>query len=306
MPDTQAVPVLDRAVLARLEEEARQWAAVGSLTSGAERSKPWKRGGEPDRLGELLAGLEARRLSETPAARAEREAANREREAEAERKRQASLRRRIARCLDESGIPGERGGWKALRSYGHQREAVQALGELLAEFRAGRWNWWGVLHGMRGRQADNPGANGIGKTALAAAFGVECCRAGHTVAFHTETELVRSLYRCLSQRGEGSLWDRVERLQHVSLLILDNMGTDSDLRRDGQVRQVSDFAREQLFDILNGRMESRPVILTTNLEPDLFEERFGHDIYSRVYGMAARRDAWLSFTGPDLRKEWRG
>lgn len=226
---------------------------------------------------------------------------------EAESARRARrMAARVPELLAKSGIPAKarEARLAEIEPLPHQALAVGALRELLVSFAGGSRDFWVVLQGIRGGHEGNPGANGIGKTFLAGVFGAEVCRLGCPVEWWPEYKLVNTLYRAMKPDTPYSVGDIVERLCSGHLLGLDNMGTDGDFR-DGRVTPVNEFLREKLAGALDTCMELPvPVLITTTLMPDEFEARYGHDIYSRVYGMCAKRDTWVPFSGPDLRKTW--
>lgn len=296
---------VDREAIARLTRQAER---AGQAPENSKSNGKPSAAASPASFPALLAALERRRLATmTPEQIAERErlqAEHERRQAEADERRR---RERLAKLWERSGIPVpmRANGLGDLDERGHQQEARDTLAQCMDEFLHGGRDWWVALQGQRNERADNPGANGIGKTTLAVAAAVEACRAGIPVRFYPEPALVRLLRGAVRNYGDGGLDPVVEELQRVPLLVWDNAGTDSDFGRDGRVAQVTDFIRAELFDILDARMcAPLPVIITTNLLPDEFEERYGHDIYSRVYGMTNRRATWIAFSGPDLRKEW--
>ncbi len=282
---------VDRAAILELDRRAAQ-AAVRDCGSG--RSMRRLSDAVPGGLEEFLARVKARREA-IPAE--EREQRFREVEAADARAQERVRLERAQKLLKESGVPEREWGriLENFRPFPHQVEPLEVLRELLLEFRAGKRDWWVVLQGRRGADETNPGANGIGKSALAMAATVGLCRRGFRGQFWTEARLIRALFSRMRRYGEGGLEEFVSELCDLPWLVLDNLGTDNDF--------AGGFVRQCLFDVLDSRMnDARPLLITTNLGPDEFEARYGHDLYSRVSGMTGRRDAWIAFSGPDLRK----
>ncbi len=140
-------------------------------------------------------------------------------------------------------------------------------------------------HGLRGearrnleaafrlarRWADQPagwlvllGANGTGKTHLAAAIASHRVEAGDRVAFATVPDLLDEL-RATFDPESGERFDTVfGRLRDVDLLILDDLGA----------HQSSGWAQEKLYQLLNYRHLGRcPTVVTSDLELTKLEPR---------------------------------
>lgn len=96
------------------------------------------------------------------------------------------------------------------------------------------------------------GPIGTGKTHLAIALGVEAARQRRRVLFHRAAELVRALLEARDARELGRFQ---RRLQHVDLLIVDELGFVPFDRAGGEL----------LFNLLAERYERHSVIVTTNL-----------------------------------------
>lgn len=96
------------------------------------------------------------------------------------------------------------------------------------------------------------GPIGTGKTHLAIALGIEAARQRRRVLFARAADIVRSLLEARDARELGRLH---RRLQHVDLLVLDELGFVPFDRIGGEL----------LFNLLAERYERRSVIVTTNL-----------------------------------------
>jgi len=146
-----------------------------------------------------------------------------------------------------------------------QRESLlTALGQ--AESYADDGQGWLYIHGPVGS----------GKSHLAAAAGHAIAARGRSVAYVTTGGLLAFLRGGFQDRSADQ---RLASLQEVSLLILDDLGTERKNRADGP-----SWAEEQLFEILNARyVHQRATIITSNLAPDAaLDERLA----DRVAGMA--------------------
>ena len=140
-------------------------------------------------------------------------------------------------------------------------------------------------HGLRGearrnlesafrlarRWADQPegwlvllGANGTGKTHLAAAIASHRVEAGDRVAFATVPDLLDEL-RATFDPASGERFDTMfRRLRDVDVLILDDLGA----------HQSSGWAQEKLYQLLNYRhLGRRPTVVTSDLELTKLEPR---------------------------------
>lgn len=108
------------------------------------------------------------------------------------------------------------------------------------------------------------GANGTGKTHLAAAVAAHRVEAGDRVAFATVPDLLDEL-RATFDPDSGERFDTLfRRLRDVDLLILDDLGA----------HQSSGWAQEKLYQLLNYRhLGRRPTVVTSDLELTKLEPR---------------------------------
>ena len=109
------------------------------------------------------------------------------------------------------------------------------------------------------------GPPGTGKTHLAIALGIRACLAGHRVVFRTATEWVAQLGD--AQRA-GRLDTELDRLQRISLLIVDEVGY---IPFDPQAANL-------MFMLISRRYERASVIVTSNKPFSGWGEIFGDDI----------------------------
>ena len=123
----------------------------------------------------------------------------------------------------------------------------------------GRGEWIG-----RGDNVIFAGPIGTGKTHLAIALGVEAARQRRRVFFTRAADVVRMLLEARDARELGRLQ---RRLQHVDLLVLDELGFVPFDRAGGEL----------LFNLLTERYERRSTIVTTKLAFAEWVKVFGGD-----------------------------
>jgi DNA replication protein DnaC len=113
------------------------------------------------------------------------------------------------------------------------------------------------------------GPYGSGKTHLAAAIAHEAHARGEPVLFTVVPDLLDHLRATFGPQSTVGYDERFELVRTVSLLILDDLGTES----------ATPWAREKLYQLMNHRYNYRlATIITTNLKPEAIEPR----IYSRL------------------------
>lgn len=104
---------------------------------------------------------------------------------------------------------------------------------------------------------------GCGKTHLAAAIANYAVDMGVPTLFITVPDLLDAL-RFAYNDPEASFEERFEEIRQAALLVMDDFGTQN----------ATPWAQEKLFQILNYRYINRlPLVVTTNLEEQDFEER---------------------------------
>ena len=108
------------------------------------------------------------------------------------------------------------------------------------------------------------GGYGCGKTHLAAAIANYRLSLGHPVLFVNTPDLLDHLRAAYSPSATISYDDRFEQVRSASLLILDDLGTQSN----------TEWAQEKLYQIFNYRYNARlPTVVTTNVELEAVELR---------------------------------
>lgn len=108
------------------------------------------------------------------------------------------------------------------------------------------------------------GANGCGKTHLAAAIAAYRLESGDGVAFTTAPDLLDELRATFAPDSSERFDQLFGRLRDVELLVLDDLGA----------HQSSGWAQEKLYQLLNYRHLGRlPTVVTSDLELNKLESR---------------------------------
>jgi len=131
------------------------------------------------------------------------------------------------------------------------------------------------------------GGFGSGKTHLAAAIANHAVSLGVPTIFQTVPDLLEKLRSAYGEPGV-SFQDRLDQIQSVQLLILDDFGTQN----------ATGWAQEKLFQIINYRYINRlSTVVTTNLSLDEIEGR----IRSRLQDVELVKR--ISISAPDYRRD---
>jgi DNA replication protein DnaC len=108
------------------------------------------------------------------------------------------------------------------------------------------------------------GGYGSGKTHLAAAIANHRLALGHPVLFINTPDLLDHLRTTFNPESTVSYDERFDQVRTSPLLILDDLGTQSN----------SEWAQEKLYQIFNYRYNAKlPTVITTNLELEAIEIR---------------------------------
>ncbi len=130
------------------------------------------------------------------------------------------------------------------------------------------------------------GGYGCGKTHLAAAISNSAVAKGIPTLFITVPDLLDTL-RFAFNDPETTLETRFEEIRNVSLLVLDDFGTQN----------ATSWAQEKLFQILNYRyINNLPTVITTNLMLDEIESRIRSRLQDEEFVTHVR------ITSPDYRR----
>lgn len=84
----------------------------------------------------------------------------------------------------------------------------------------------------------------------------------------------------------------VDLLGKVSLLVLDDLGSEASFKRDN--REASEYVQQVLFGVLNKRNRT---IITTNLNSDELSKIYNPKLLSRMYKGVMKNDGIIKFKG---------
>lgn len=131
------------------------------------------------------------------------------------------------------------------------------------------------------------GEVGRGKTFLACAIANVAVAAKVSVVYFTFSEFL-DLLRLHKFDDDEDYRHGMQRLLDADLIVLDDLGAE----------KVTEFVAQELFNIINHRINSRkPIIVSTNLTPTKIEEVYGARIASRlIHGSKS-----LPLRGSDVR-----
>lgn len=105
------------------------------------------------------------------------------------------------------------------------------------------------------------GRPGTGKTHLSVALALEVLGRGGTVLFSTVLEMINQLQQ---SRADYSYGRKIKQYLKPDLLILDELG----------YRSMAESTVEDFFEIVTGRYERSPIIITTNRPLDEWDKVF--------------------------------
>ena len=133
------------------------------------------------------------------------------------------------------------------------------------------------------------GSTGLGKTFLSTCVAEAVSARGFSVAYDTAINIVAAYETIKFGNGDGeAAAERSARYERADLLIIDDMGTE----------MGTAFTVSALYNLINNRlMAKRPMIVNTNLLPEMLSEKYSPAVASRLLGefMALR------FFGEDIR-----
>ncbi len=103
------------------------------------------------------------------------------------------------------------------------------------------------------------GPTGVGKTHLACALGNSACRQGFAALFFS---LNRLLEKIALVRAQGRYLSLLRKLTTVPVIVIDDFG----------LRALTPQQMQDIYDIVDGRVETRTTIITTQLPPENWSE----------------------------------
>jgi DNA replication protein DnaC len=187
--------------------------------------------------------------------------------------------------IGSAGIP-ERFQDRSLNNFtattDDQRNALASAKEYAAGFAGNA--------GVTGQSLIFVGKPGTGKTHLAVGIGMHLLRQGRPVLFTTVQRAIRRVRDTWSRESAETESQAVAALVYPDLLILDEVG----------VQSGSEFEKNQLFDILNERYETRrPTLLLSNMDVEGVRAYLGDRIFDRLREDGGRAIAfdWSSHRG---------
>lgn len=135
------------------------------------------------------------------------------------------------------------------------------------------------IQGIKNGKIEKPilyivGPTGSGKTYLANNIGNEAVKHLIKTKFITAPVMFNKLMELKSDDLVEA--DRFRKdLHKIDLLILDDLGAEI----------FTESKREELFNLIENRLaDKKPMIITSNLTPELIKEKYGERIYSRIFG----------------------
>lgn len=134
------------------------------------------------------------------------------------------------------------------------------------------------------------GSPGTGKTFLAQAIANEVAKSDYNALYFSVFDFNKVLldYHLANDFDKSVYYDI---LTTCDLLVIDDLGCEPIYKN---------VTVEYLLLILSQRLQlNKPIIITTNLSPEKFVERYGERIYSRI---SSKNFVILPFKGNDLRK----
>lgn len=130
------------------------------------------------------------------------------------------------------------------------------------------------------------GAPGLGKTFLSACIARTVADNGFSVVYDTAGKLFADFEAVKFGGDHGALTGKY---LACDLLIMDDLGTE----------MITQFTQSVLYQVINTRMmESKPVIISTNLSDELLRQRYTPAIVSRLLGAYQT----CHFIGSDIRQ----
>ena len=130
------------------------------------------------------------------------------------------------------------------------------------------------------------GATGLGKTFLSACIARQVAEGGHSVVYATAGKLFSDYEAVKFERAEA---ESLRDYRDCELLIIDDLGTE----------MITQFVTAALYEVVNSRLlERKATVISTNLNEQNLEARYGGQIASRLLGSYRV----LYFLGDDIRR----
>jgi len=130
------------------------------------------------------------------------------------------------------------------------------------------------------------GATGLGKTFLSGCVARQVSENGYSVVYVTAGKLFSDFEAVKFERAEA---ESLRDYRDCELLIVDDLGTE----------MTTEFVKAALYELVNTRLlERRTSLISTNLNEDNLEARYGGQIASRLLGGYRV----IYFLGDDIRR----
>ena len=131
------------------------------------------------------------------------------------------------------------------------------------------------------------GQTGLGKTHLSRAIAGVVAAKGYNVVCGSAQDLLRRIENEHFRRTEDD--GTLDRILEADLLVLDDLGAEFS----------SSFTQSVVYNILNSRISAeRPLIVTSNLTVQEFNDKYAHRIVSRLFSQLIQ----VRFIGNDVRQ----
>lgn len=128
------------------------------------------------------------------------------------------------------------------------------------------------------------GNAGLGKTHLALSIASEVLEKGYNVIYVS----AQTAFAEISSQRFNNSFPLFDTMLNADLLVLDDLGTEF----------VDAYVLSKLYELINGRLNHRPTVYTTNICDDmLLRRRYTEKIASRLLGSCSS----IPFTGKDIR-----
>lgn len=106
------------------------------------------------------------------------------------------------------------------------------------------------------------GSQGVGKTHLANALGIEALKKGYKVLFINSNDMVSKL---VSSKADGTYFNTLKEFLKVDLLIIDEIG----------FKKIALNYVDEFFEVIRRRYENNSIIITTNRKFEEWGNIFG-------------------------------
>jgi DNA replication protein DnaC len=129
------------------------------------------------------------------------------------------------------------------------------------------------------------GGTGLGKTHLSLAVMNKVTEKGYSVFYGSADNIIKQMEK---ERFGRSNTDIEEEIENADLLIIDDLGTEF----------RTAFSETAVYQIINNAiLNSKPMIISSNLSITELEERYGQRVVSRLNSFEV-----INFIGTDIRQ----